>query len=802
MRGKGAAENARGRSVCGWLWMAAALVIGVWCALQVLRCGAQGVAMPLLPSSVAYDAAGNLYFADANRHEVYESSLAGVLTVVVGDGVQGFAGDGGAATAAELNSPEGVAVGADGTLYIADTGNARIRAVRGGVITTFAGTGIEGFGGDGGAAVDALFRMPEALAVDGSGALLVCDTGNERVRRISGGQITTVVGDGVQGFAGDGGAATAAELDAPMGVAVGADGRVFVADSHNQRIRVVGTNGVITTFAGNGVRGFAGDGGAATAELSLPMGLVVTAGGGVIFADSDNQRIRMVTAGGVISTIVGTGVQGTAANGTAALTAEVNTPRGVTVSGFGSPVYADALNRLVRESVGSGRVYTAGGMAGGSSSVTLTGSQGAGGAVSASATVAGPTGFVQGTVELVDGTNVLAQTSVSGGVATFPAVVMAAGEHSLSAVYLGDGVNPGAVSAAWRVSVGSTVATATARGASMAYGGQMPVLTGTLSGVQAADVGQVTAVFTSAAGALSPVGSYPIVATLTGPAAGRYSVEMSAASGELQVMQAESTTVEEPLAQGSYAGLPLMLTAQVTAAGAGTPTGMVKFVAGGTVVATGAVVSGVATAMYLAPPAGALAVTALYGGDANFVGSTSAAETATVGVVPDFTLATTGSTTQTIGSGGVGNFGMMVGAASGTFTGAVDMSASGLPTGATVSFSPPQVVPGTGTVAVTMSVQTSSTLTTLTMVKQYGGMVMAAMLLPWMLAGRRRRGGLRGLAACGMMAMLMLVAGCGARTASTTALGAQTYALTVKGTATNLAGAVVSHSVAVTLVVE
>ena len=216
------------------------------------------VALPLLPTSVAYDSAGNLYFADTNRDEVYESSLGGVLTVVAGNGVQGFAGDGGAATSAELNSPQGVAVGADGTLYIADSGNERIRAVIAGTISTFAGSGSVGFGGDGGGALTAMFRLPNALATDANGALLVSDSGNARVRRISGGVIVTIVGNGTQGFAGDGGMAVAAEIDTPMGLAVGADGRIFVADSHNDRIRVVATNGTISTFAGSGLGGSQG----------------------------------------------------------------------------------------------------------------------------------------------------------------------------------------------------------------------------------------------------------------------------------------------------------------------------------------------------------------------------------------------------------------------------------------------------------------------------------------------------------------------------------------------------------------
>ena len=179
----------------------------------------------------------------------------------------------------------------------------------------------------------ATFRLPNALAIDASGALLVCDSGNERVRRISAGVIQTVAGNGVQGFAGRWWRRpTNAEFDTPMGLAVAGDGRIFVADSHNQRIRVIATNGVITTFAGNGVGGYAGDGGPATAaSLALPRGLMVTSSGAVIFADSNNQRLRMVDPSGTISTIAGSGVQGAASDGVAAGSVAMNSPRGVAI---------------------------------------------------------------------------------------------------------------------------------------------------------------------------------------------------------------------------------------------------------------------------------------------------------------------------------------------------------------------------------------------------------------------------------------------------------------------------------------
>jgi hypothetical protein len=169
-------------------------------------------------------------------------------------------------------------------------------------------------------------------------------------------------------------------------------------------------------------------------------------------------------------------------------------------------------------------------------------------------------------------------------------------------------------------------------------------------------------------------------------------------------------------------------------------------------------------------------------------------QTTNVGVMPDFTMASTGGTTQTVAAGGVANFAMTVGAQAGAFTGVVDLSASGVPAGATVAFSPPQVVPGAQVVAVTMSVQTNSSVARL---QRYRGLILAAFGLPLLWVGRRRRGVLRGLATV----LLVGFVGCGARSVSTAAVGGQTYSLTVKGTSTNLAGAVVSHSMQVTLVV-
>ena len=299
------------------------------------------------PAAVAYDTHGNLFLADANNHVIREISTSGVITTIAGTGVEGYAGDGAAATSAQLDTPTGVAVDAAGNVYIADSHNHRIREVSTGIITTIAGTGTPGFSGDGAAATAAQLALPSGVAVDASGNLYIADTNNHRIRKVSGGTITTLAGDGEELYAGDGGSATAAALDSPTGVAVDASDNVYIADRLNQRIREV-SGGTITTLAGSSTAGFSGDGASpAAATLAKPSGVSVDAAGNVYIADTDNQRIREV-GNGAIATIEGSGAQGYGGDGGLSTAAILNSPRSVAPDASGNLAIADRLNQRLR----------------------------------------------------------------------------------------------------------------------------------------------------------------------------------------------------------------------------------------------------------------------------------------------------------------------------------------------------------------------------------------------------------------------------------------------------------------------
>jgi len=299
------------------------------------------------PCGAAVDSAGNLYIADFWNNRIRKVS-GGTITTVVGNGGGGFSGDGGPATSASLYFPCGVAVDLAGNLYIADTYNGRIRKVSGGTITTVAGNGNHGYSGDGGPATSASLYQPEGVAVDSAGNLYISDTFNNRIRKVSGGTITTVAGNGSKGFSGDGGLATSASLYYPWGVAADSAGNLYIADSNNGSIRQV-SGETIATVAGNGTQGYSGDGGPATsASLYYPYGVAVDSAGNLYIADSSNSRIRKVS-GGTITTVAGNGNGGFSGDGGPATSAALSGPQGVAVDSAGNLYIADTSNNRIRE---------------------------------------------------------------------------------------------------------------------------------------------------------------------------------------------------------------------------------------------------------------------------------------------------------------------------------------------------------------------------------------------------------------------------------------------------------------------
>ncbi|HTK73914.1 MAG TPA: IPT/TIG domain-containing protein [Gemmataceae bacterium] len=370
------------------------------------------------PMGIRSDSAGNLYLADMAANVIRKLSTTGAVTIVAGNGTPGFSGDGGPATAASLNGPEGMTTDPAGNLYIADTFNHRVRVVApDGTISTFAGTGFPGYGGDDGPASSGTMILPTDVAVDAAGNVYIADLGNSRVRKVTRGVITTlagnsgglpprdglaatavrlagptglavdaqgavyiaegsigsgseldrgsfriwkVVGDritsaagvGLRSFSGDGGPAALAQFDAPAALAYDGKGNLYIADSQNHRIRRIAPDGVVTTVAGNALPGFSGDGGPATsAELNRPTGVAVDSNGNIYIADSGNNRVRMVFASGIIGTLAGNGNTALFGDGGNSALAALNRPQGVAVDSSGAVYIADTGNHCIRRVV-------------------------------------------------------------------------------------------------------------------------------------------------------------------------------------------------------------------------------------------------------------------------------------------------------------------------------------------------------------------------------------------------------------------------------------------------------------------
>jgi trimeric autotransporter adhesin len=332
--------------------------------------GSQATSAQLIYPSGSVDSAGNLYIINGIAQRIRKVTPAGVITTVAGNGSRGYSGDGGPAVSAQLADPYSVASDSAGNLYIADNGNYRIRKVTpNGVITTMAGIGKSGYGGDGGPAVIAQIGRIFGIAIDSADNIYLADSENHRIRKVTpAGIITTVAGSGSRGYSGDGGRATSAQLGWPRSIAADSAGNVFIADSENHRIRKVTSEGVINAFAGNGIQGYSDEGGnAISAQLDTPHSLAVDSAGNLYFVDAHNTsddisiRIRKITPEGLITTIAGgygKGVSFFGGDGGPAASAQLRNPSGVAVDSKGNLYVADKENRRIRKVTPAGIIST------------------------------------------------------------------------------------------------------------------------------------------------------------------------------------------------------------------------------------------------------------------------------------------------------------------------------------------------------------------------------------------------------------------------------------------------------------
>lgn len=307
---------------------------------------------------LAVDRIGNIYFTDNNAHKIRKIDTSGIITTIAGDGTSAFSGDGGAATAAQLSWPNGIAVTAGGEIVFCDEFNYRVRKINtSGVISTIAGNDTAGFSGDGGSATAAKINRPYGVMIDSSGNILFADAGNNRVRKISGsGIISTVFGNGSASFCGDGGSAAAACIN-PATLCSDAAGNIYIDDAANNRIRKINTSGTISTVVGHTSHAnFSGDGGTASAaELNRPSSVVADNYGNTYIADAGNNRIRKINTSGIITTFAGISTGGHSGDGGPATAARINVSR-LTVDSVGNVYFTEDI--YIRKISTSGVIST------------------------------------------------------------------------------------------------------------------------------------------------------------------------------------------------------------------------------------------------------------------------------------------------------------------------------------------------------------------------------------------------------------------------------------------------------------
>ncbi len=489
------------------------------------------------PDSLVVDAAGNLYIADASSaviREVVKST--GTITTVAGSGVSGYHGDGGLAIYANISTPAGLALDADGNLYFSDQSNNVVREVvkSTGTMITVAGNGHAGYSGDGGLATAAQLKNPAALAIDGAGNIYIADAYNSVVRMLSKatGTISTVAGTGTSGYSGDTGAATKAQLNTPFGLALDHSGHLYISDFGNQAVRLLNTNtGTISTYAGvQNHHGYNNDGiPAQNAWLFYPSALAVDASDNLYIADFGNSRIRKVEqATGLISTLAGTGTPGFSGDSGPATAAQINYAQGVALDTLGNLYIGDSTNHRVREVTYSTVVLpttvattlnlnTSNSAAVYGQTITYTAS------VSPSAASSQTPG---GTLQfVVDGVNYGAPVALTQGHASLTVAGLGAGSHAVNASYSGDTNFQTSTASTFYQSLAKAPLVVKANTVNSRAGNPLPALTATYTGFLNGDTAaSLTSrpTLTTSATAASLAGSYPIL--VAGGASKNYAI--------------------------------------------------------------------------------------------------------------------------------------------------------------------------------------------------------------------------------------------------------------------------------------
>jgi large repetitive protein len=578
------------------------------------------------PADTVFDTAGNMYIVEAANHVIRKVSPTGQISTVAGTGVAGFGGDGGPATSAMLWYPNAIAIDGSGNLYVAEVNNQRVRKISlaSGIITTVAGNGTRGFFGDGGPATSANLCDPRGVAADGAGNVFISEC--ERIRRVDAatGIITTYAGGGSS--MDDGAAATSAVVGVPYGLALDAGGNLFYVDQGQARVRRIdAATQTITTIAGNLAYGFSGDGGPATqASLSNPFDVALDATGNVYIADTGNQRVRRVDSAGVITTVAGPGEYPTIGDGGPATSAYLESAAGVAFDVVGHLYIADEENQRIRQVT----FFTP-------TTTSLTSSQNpanVGQQVTYTASVAPLQ--ATGSVEFMDGGNSLGTVTLGNGSASISVRAAGSGAHSITASYSGDSQYQSSVSAALSETVNlNATTTSVSASPNPALQGQPVTLTATIAPASATGSIQFIA-------AGSPIGTVPVSGgtaqlVFTPGTAGAYinanysgDAAYAASTGTTiaQVLRTTTTSLTAFPNPATF-GQTVNLNGTVSAVGA---TGTVQILDGSAIIGATTVSGGNFALSIAALAAGAHSLRAAYLGDSLYASSTSTATGETV----------------------------------------------------------------------------------------------------------------------------------------------------------------------------